>query len=36
MNQTFLGSGCRNESNRYLLAGIGQKKIFNELDVHNV
>ena len=35
-NQTFLASGGRNESNRYQLAGIGQKKIFHELDVHHV
>ena len=30
------GSGRRNESNRYQLAGIGEKKIFHELDVHHV
>ena len=35
-NQTFLGSGSRNESNRHLLAGIGEKKIFHEPDVHHV
>ena len=32
----FLGSGCRNESNSHQDAGIGKKKIFHELDVHNV
>ena len=32
----FLGSGGRNESNRLLLAGIGEKKIFHELEVHHV
>ena len=31
-----MGSGGRNESNRHLLAGIGDKKIFHELDVHHV
>ena len=31
-----MGSGDRNESNRHLLAGIGQKKIFHELEVHHV
>ena len=35
-NQTFLGSGGRNESNRHLLAGIGEKKIFHGLEVHHV
>ena len=35
-NQTFLGSGARNESNRHLLAGMGEKKIFHELEVHHV
>ena len=29
-------SGSRNESNSHELAGIGEKKIFHELDVHNV
>ena len=29
-------SGGRNESNRHLLAGIGEKKIFHELDVDHV
>ena len=29
-------SGCRNESNSHQLAGIGEKKIFHELDVHHV
>ena len=32
----FLGSGCQNESNSHQLAGIGEKKIFHELDVHHV
>ena len=36
MNKTFFGSGGRNQSNRHLLAGIGEKKIFHELDVHHV
>ena len=31
-----MASGGRNESNRYQLAGIGEKKIFHELDVHHV
>ena len=31
-----MGSGGRNESNRHLLAGIGEKKIFHELEVHHV
>ena len=35
-NQTFLGSGDRNDSNTALLARIGEKKIFDELDVHHV
>ena len=35
-NQTFLGSGGRNDSNSHQLAGIGEKKIFHELDVHHV
>ena len=34
--QTFLVSGGRNESNSSVLAGIGEKKIFHELDVHHV
>ena len=32
----FLGSGCRNESNSHQDARIGEKKIFHEVDVHNV
>ena len=32
----FLGSGYQNESNSHQLAGIGEKKIFHELDVHHV
>ena len=28
--------GGRNESNSHQLAGIGEKKIFHELDVHHV
>ena len=35
-NQTFLGSGGRNECIRHLLARIGEQKIFHELDVHHV
>ena len=35
-NQTFLGSGGRNEANSNQLARIGQKKIFHELEVHQV
>ena len=35
-NQTFLGSGNRNESNSNQLARIGEKKIFDEHDVHHV
>ena len=32
-NKTFLSSVGRNESNRYLLTGNGEKKIFHELEV---
>ena len=32
----FLSSRCQNESNSHKLAGIGEKKIFHELDVHDV
>ena len=35
-NQTFLGSGDRNESNSHQLARIGENKIFHELHVHHV
>ena len=35
-NQTFLGSGDRNDSNTALFARIGEKKIFDELDVHHL
>ena len=35
-NQTFLGSGDRNDSNTALFARIGEKEIFDELDVHHV
>ena len=31
-----MGSGGRNESNSHELAGIGENKIFHELDVHHV
>ena len=31
-----MGSEGRNESNRHLLARIGEKKIFHELEVHHV
>ena len=32
----FLASGGRNESNSNVLPGIGEKKIFDELDIHHV
>ena len=32
----FLGSGGRNESNSQKFARIGEKKIFDQLDVHHV
>ena len=35
-NQTFLASGGRNEYNSHQLAGIGERKIFDEFDVHHV
>ena len=35
-DQMFLGSRGRNESNSQQLAGIGEKKIFHEIDVHHV
>ena len=35
-NQTFLAPGDRNDSNTALFARIGEKKIFDELDVHHV
>ena len=35
-NQTFLGSGGRNDSNTAPLPGVGEKKIFDELDLHHV
>ena len=35
-NQTFLGSGGRNEYNSHQLAGIAERKIFHELDMHHV
>ena len=31
-----MGSGGRNDSNSHQLARIGEKKIFHELDVHDV
>ena len=31
-----MGSGGRNESNSHQLTGIGERKIFDELDVHHV
>ena len=31
-----MASGGRNESNSLQLAGMGEKKIFHELDVHHV
>ena len=35
-NQTFFGSGGRNESNHHKLARIGEKKIFHQPDVNHV
>ena len=35
-NETFLGSGARNDSNSQQLERIGKKKILHELDVHYV
>ena len=35
-NETFLGSGGRNESNTHQFARIGLKKISHEFDVHDV
>ena len=35
-DETFLGSGGRNESNCHELARIGEQNIFYELDVHHV
>ena len=32
----FLASGDRNESNTNVLAGISEKKIFHELDLHHI
>ena len=32
----FFGSECQIESNSDQLTGIGEKKIFHELDVHHV
>ena len=32
----FFGSGGRNESNSHQDAGISEKKVFHETDVHNV
>ena len=31
-----MGSGARNESNSHQDAGISEKKVFHETDVHNV
>ena len=31
-----MASAGRNESNSHQLSGIGEKKIFHELDVHHV
>ena len=31
-----MATGGRNESNSHQLAGIGEKKIFHELDVHHI
>ena len=35
-NETFLGSGGRNESNTHQFARIGPKKFSHEFDVHDV
>ena len=35
-NHLVLGSGCQNESNSQYPARIGERKIFHELDVHDV
>ena len=35
-DQTFLGSRGRSDSNTALFARIGEKRIFDELDVHHV
>ena len=35
-NKTFLGSGGRDDSNTALFTSIAEKKIFDELDVHDV
>ena len=35
-NETFLGSGGRNESNSHYLVRIGRVKIFHELYVRHV
>ena len=35
-NKAFLGLGGENESNSHQLAGIGEKKIFHELDAEHV
>ena len=35
-NQTFLGSGGRNDSNTNQFARISEKKNFHELDIHHV
>ena len=35
-NQTFLGSGFRNDSNAHQFARTGEKKTFHELVVHRV
>ena len=35
-NQTFLGSRAQNDSNSHHLPPIGEKKIFDELHLHQV
>ena len=35
-NHLFLGSGCQNKSNSHQLTRMGEKKIFNEIDLHHV
>ena len=36
LESNVLGSEGQNESNTHQLAGMGEKKIFHELDVHHV
>ena len=36
LESKFLGSGGGNDSNSHQLARVDEKKIFHQLDVHNV